>query len=198
MEILTYPQECCQYSGYSSGQGRKKQGKKRSHTWTKRILELLNDFQEKWPLLLAMKKSLGTFDKILHRAKGESQESHPWEIEVETESSNPKDKDKRIKLWSLKTQGSFSSISHYTSLPFCNTAVLIKSSNWKRTRGAEQGQKTKERKKRGGGLGEGKKHEQEWAGNSKRLKDNCWLENKNLVYKNQSVARRRNNVREGG
>ena len=56
----------------------------------------------------------------------------------------------------------------------------------------------KERKKRGGGLGEGKKHEQEWAGNSKRLKDNCWLENKNLVYKNQSVARGRNNIREGG
>lgn len=33
---------------------------------------------------------------------------------------------------------------------------------------------------------------------TKRLEDNCWLENKNLVYKNQSVARRRNNVREGG
>ena len=144
-----------------------------------------------------MTKSLGTFDKILHRAKGESQESHPWEIEVDTESSDPKDKDKRIKLWSLKTQGSFSSISHYTSLSFCNTAALIKSSNWKRTRGAEQGGKMKERR------GEEdwekvRKHEREWAGNSKRLKDNCWLENKNLVYKNQSVARRRNNIREGG
>lgn len=45
-----------------------------------------------------MKKSLGTSDKILHRAKGEAQESHPWEIEVETESSDPKDKDKRIRL----------------------------------------------------------------------------------------------------